>query len=305
MAELQQINPSYLLNVEKQVRVLAEPYLTVRPPFTVEFEVDAKNFGSANFASFRIYNLGKTNRSDIRFDLGNTGTFRRVVFQAGNENDIVTIFDGNITGAWSVRQGVDYVTQVDCLDGGFAFANSVSSRGPYKAGTPKQVIIEDLLDDLQEIQVGAIAQTPGSILKGLSYVGRTTDLLTEITENKFTISNGKSYILNSNESVDSAVQVINAQSGLLGTPVLQHTLVSVEMLFNPKIVMFQKVRLDSLTADTNFNTFYSVIGLKHRGMISGTVGSSITTSLTLKPIGNNSVMQTYSGNAISTVGANG
>jgi hypothetical protein len=299
MAEVLQINPAYLLNVEKQLR---GQYVTVRLPFTVDFEIDASNFGGANFGSFRIYNLGQDNRSQIRFDLGNVGQFRRVIFQAGYENDIVTIFDGNITSAWSVRQGVDFITQVDCLDGGFAFANSQSNRGPYKVGTPKQVIINDLLSDLNEIQFGAIALTPGSILKEQSYVGRTTDLLNTLTENKFTINNGKSYILGPDDTIDASVQVINARSGLLGTPVLQNTLVSVEMLFNPKIFMFQKVRLESLTADTNFNTFYKVIGLKHRGVISGTVGGPIITSLTLEPAGPIPVKQTYPGIGVLSAG---
>ena len=87
------------------------------------------------------------------------------------------------------------------------------------------------------------------------------------------------FALGTNEYVPSLTGplLINSQTGLLGTPVREQTLIHFDMLLEPSLNVGSSVELISSTAD-NFNGLYKITAVKHRGMISGTLsGSAITT----------------------------
>src|ERR1017187_1050595 len=92
---------NYILTVETQNNDL----LIIQPPFTVEFDITRNTLTSANVCSIRIYNLSQNNRNKIRFNIMDTGDFRSVQLQAGYGTNLPIIFSGNITQAWSVREG--------------------------------------------------------------------------------------------------------------------------------------------------------------------------------------------------------
>ena len=253
--------------------------LTIEPPFTVEFDITRNILSSANTSSIRIYNLSQKNRNQIRKNVTDYDDQRSVILQAGYGTNLPIVFSGNISQAWSVRESVNFITQIESFDGGFAFANGITNT-TFPAGTPQEVIMETLLDSLPGVSVGALGSYPGQISRGNSYSGSTTDILGELSGGGFFIDNGKAYCLGNSEVIDGAIQIINAQSGLLGTPVREQTILNFDMLFEPRLIIGQKIQLQSLT-DTNFNGFYKVISLKHRGLISPTVCGDAITSVGL------------------------
>jgi hypothetical protein len=249
--------------------------LQIQLPFTVEFDITRNTLTSANICSIRIYNLSVNNRNKIRKNVNNYGDLRSIILQAGYQKNNPIIFSGNITQAWSVREGVNFITQIECFDGGFAFANAQYSKA-FPADTPKVSIIEDMISSLPDVSVGTIGSYPGNITRGNSYSGSTTELLAQITGGGFFIDNGKGNALGNNECLEGEIPLINSASGLLGTPVLEQTILNFDMIFEPRIVVGQKIELESST-DQNFNGFYKIISVKHRGMISaGVCGDAIT-----------------------------
>jgi len=93
-------------------------------PFTIEFDVSRKLMAAPADAQIRIYNLGKDNRSRIHYDFSNyTPSKRFITLQAGYGNNTPVIFFGSITQAWSVREGVDFITTIEAFDGGTAYIN--------------------------------------------------------------------------------------------------------------------------------------------------------------------------------------
>lgn len=265
---------NYILEVQTQNGSV----LTVTLPFTIEFDITRNTLTSANVCQIRIFNLSQKNRNQIRFNVSDYGQFRLVRLRAGYGSNLPIVFTGNISQAWSVREGVNFITQIECYDGGFAFSNGLTSA-QFPAGTPQRDIIKNLAESLPNVSLGAIGDYPGTLSRGNSYSGATTDILREITGSGFFIDNGKSYALNTNEYVDNGngVAVINSKSGLLGTPVLEQTIVRFDMLFEPALTLGQKISLQS-TTEQNFNGDYKVTAVKHRGMISEAVcGEVITT----------------------------
>lgn len=249
--------------------------LTIEPPFTIEFDIMRNIFSSANFSTIRILNLSANNRNKIRKDVSDYLDLRAIELKAGYGSNLPVIFSGNVSQAWSVREGTNFITQIESFDGGFAFANGITSE-TFPANTAQATVIETLLKALPGVTVGAVGEYPGSLSRGNSYVGNTCDLLRELTGGGFFIDNRKANCLGNNEYLDGEIQVINAQAGLLGTPIREQSILHFSMLFEPKLIVGQKVRLESQT-DVNFNGEYKVISVEHRGTISEAVCGDATT----------------------------
>lgn len=265
---------NYLLSVQTQ----SGNTLQLTLPFTVEFDIIRNTLTSANVCQLRIYNLSLINRNQIRFNASDYGQFRAIEFKAGYGSNPPVVFTGNISQAWSVREGVNFITQIECYDGGFAFVNGVTNT-QFPAGTPQKTVIQTLAGSLPNVKLGAVGNYPGQLSRGNSYNGNTTGILQELTGGGFFVDVGKANALGNNEYIAAlnGVTTVNSQSGLLGTPVLEQTIVRFDMLFEPGLNVGHKITLDSIT-ESNFNGDYKVTAVKHRGMISEAVcGSAITT----------------------------
>jgi hypothetical protein len=268
----------YGRNYQLLVETASGSTLTISLPFTIEFDITRNTLTSANVAQIRVYNLSAVNRNQIRFNVSNYGHFQQVQLKAGYGTNLATIFTGNISQAWSLREGVNFITQIECYDGGFAFGNGITDL-QLPAGTPQKVVIGTVMQDLPQVSVGAIGDYTGSTTRANSYSGNTANILGQLTGGGFFIDNGKANAIGTNEYIPnpSGVLLINAKSGLLATPVLEQTIVRFDMLFEPNLVVGTLVNLQGVT-EQNFNGLYKVTAVKHRGMISDAVCGSVVTT---------------------------
>lgn len=266
---------NYILTVETANGSL----LTFTPPLTLEFDITRNILSSANVCSIRMLNLSVNHRNQIRFNIMDTNTFRAVRLQAGYGNvNLPIIFTGNITQAWSVREGVNFVTSIECFDGGYAFANGMTST-TFPAGTAQDEVLSNLATSLPQVTLGAVGSFPGQLSRGNSYIGNTADLLRTESGGAFFVDNGQAHIIGNSEYIDDGPPVIvNAASGLLNTPVREQTVLNFDILFSPEIKPGRLVQLQSLT-DPSFNGLKKVTGVKHRGTISGAVCGDAVTSV--------------------------
>ncbi len=269
--------------------------ITVEPPFTVEFDITRDYYASANTAQIRIYNLSEKTRNKIRKDVSTYDNFRSIVFKAGYGTNLPIVLKGNITQAWSQREGVDSITTIQCFDAGFAFVNG-NTEQQFISGTPQKQIITDLVKSLgtYDVKVGAIGDIKGNITRGNTYSGNTTNILKELTGGGFFIDNGVAHVIGDDEYIEGDTLVISPASGLLGTPLLEQTIVHVDMLFESRIKLCQRVQLQSLTGSRGSalganeltqkdlkDGFYRVISIHHRGMISESICGDAVTNLGL------------------------
>lgn len=258
--------------------------IILRPPLTLEFDITRTTLSSTNVCQLRIYNLSKENRNRIRFNTyANLQPPKFVTLKAGYGENLAIVFTGNISQAWSVREGVNFITQIEMFDGGFAFAHGHTNR-QYPAGTPYRKIILDIMGDLPEVKIGAVGDFPGVLPRAKSFNGSPVDILNELTGFAFYVDSGRAYALKNNEyhtsspsAVGENILLINNETGLLGTPILEQTLLHFDLLFEPSLQVGTKVRLKALT-DENFDGDYVITAVKHRGIISEVIsGSAITT----------------------------
>lgn len=281
--QTQKFGRNYLLNVETQ----DGSTLTIQPPFTLEFDITRNVLTSANVASMRIYNLNANHRGQIRKNVNDYADLRLIQLLAGYGSKLSLVFEGNITQAWSVREGPNFITQIESFDGGFAFANAASNL-TFPAQTEQLTVIDSLIKDLAGagVRPGVVGAIDGQLSRGNAYSGNTCDLLKQLTGGRFFIDNGKAFVLADNECITGPIAAINASSGLLNTPVREQTIITFDMLFEPRLIIGQQVVLDSATAEPGINGSYKVISLKHRGIISEAVcGEAITSVGLLQPLG--------------------
>lgn len=252
--------------------------LTITLPFSLEMDITRNTLTSANVCQLRIYNLSLKNRNQIRFNSSDYGKFRAIKLRAGYGQNLPEVFSGNISQAWSVREGTNFITQIECYDGGFAFTNGKTNMA-FPAGTPQKEVLTTLAGTLPNVKLGTVGDYPGTLARGNSYSGNTAEILGELSGGGFFVDQGKANILGSNEYIAGAggTTLISSQSGLLGTPVLEQTIVRFDMIFEPGLNVGRKIKLDSITG-MNFNGDYKITGVKHRGMISDSVGGTLITT---------------------------
>lgn len=267
--------------------------LTITLPFTVEFNIIRNLNSEANTATTRIYNLSKEHRNQIRFNMFRDGNFRKITIQAGYGDFLSTIHVGQIQEALSYREGVDFITEIISFDGYTAYAqkdnpqnipasniNPVSKKSAFSFGISK----------LPDVSQGAIGDYTGFYYRPIGF-NNAIDWLREESIGGFYIDNAKAHILQDNEYIQSTtVPLINAQSGLLGTPRLQQTYLTFDMLFEPSLYVGQKIQLESQTFQdvhgANLNGFYKINELKHKATISPVVcGEAITSVGMLNGVG--------------------
>ncbi len=307
-------NRDYLINVDTINANTFGPTLQnastrsveIKPPFTIEFDLDQNTNPGHRTLDLTIYNLGLATRTLLRKDYVEidkpAGTLdeRQIEFWAGYAGSVPTrtlknfhstaqatiaqkqsqhfptVFRGIVANAYSVREGSNFITKLECKDQGY-IRIAPSSKRSFTAGTPYRKMIIDLISDIPGITVGAIGDFPKVIKKGQSFGSDPVAAILALTAGRFFIFNQKAYCLNDNEYLPGPTPLISEASGLIGTPKINATLITVRMVFEPSLVLGQGVELKSKTAPT-FNGFYKITAIHHQGIISPTTcGTAITT----------------------------
>lgn len=257
--------------------------LTIALPFTMEFDITRNTLSSANVASIRIYNLSANHRNQIRFNVMDTGIFQPITLQAGYGANLSTIFSGNITQAWSAREGQNFVTTIESFDGGYAFNNGQINQS-FPSGTTNKTVITTVAQSLPNLTVGSIGSFPGKLARGNAVSGASAQVLNDLTGGAFFVDASKVNCLGDNECVPGGLALIDDSTGLLDTPIRELTKLTFNMIFEPRLLAGQLVNLQSAEGAANlanFNGIYKVTGIKHRGMISGAVCGDALTSVEL------------------------
>lgn len=238
-------------------------------PLTIEFNIVRNTFASANTATFSIYNLAPSTRSNPLFfqDRFNTSTNKFVTFEAGYDGNLAVCFKGRIQESYSKRHGTEVITTMQCLDLGIPtdYVNVT-----YQAGTTKKEAYDNIIQNFTHLEKGATGTLEGQYLTPVTFEGKPLDILNEITEGNTFVDNNKINTLQPNECLDVGIPVLSAETGLLNTPERRESEIIAEGIFNPNVMVGQLVEVKSKTASEFCGTF-QLTGFTHSGVISGAV----------------------------------
>lgn len=264
-------------------------YFTWEPKFptTLEFDVNRSTFASANKATFTLYNLQQAARRDIYFDRFVQNERRKVILQAGYVGSPVlpVIFQGDMRVAWTERRGVDWVTNIECFDGGFAFYNALAglSLPPgYTMKSAAAAIVRKM--EPYGVTLGKVSEIElPNQQTGIVFPGNAWDELQKLVPGpgQVFVDNGVCNILNPQDFLQTpTIPIISPQSGLVGTPRKQGNLIDTLSIFDPQYIIGQLAELKS--SETWLNSpRLKVVGLHHYGRISGVESGDLMTGLQL------------------------
>ena len=259
--------------------------IVIEPPFTCHFSLNRSTMATLNTAEISIYNLGPATRQRIYRDRYNPFiNQQRIVFEAGYEQ-LTTVFAGTIFEANSKRQGTNIITTISSRDGGFDVAGTTSYR-TLKKGSTLDDVIRSLVADFKtnggNVQLGTLSPTLKQQVLNRPVVlnGNTYELMQKYTDRNCYIDLEKVYVLRNNEVIESEIPLISSATGMLGTPRRDDAVLSVDTLFDPDIVMGQKIQLQSDVSPI-YNGVYKTIGVQHVGTISEAECGNLISTFTL------------------------
>lgn len=233
--------------------------LIIAPPFRIQFEATKTINRSLNKATIKIYNLAESTYSQLRKD-DDSKNYNKVALSVGYD-DIGIVFQGNIHEAKIRREGTDIVTTLDCLDGGFDFLNSFTS----KTVKTKAEAISTILNDMPNTTKGKLTKQNES-LRPKVLVGSSAKLIERSLQNDedFFIDNEKLYILKSSEVVSNYIAVVDSETGLLTTPSIEEKKVTFDTLFNPLLKVGGLCKLETIF-DPSMNGVYKIETIVYTG----------------------------------------
>jgi hypothetical protein len=256
-------------------------------PFTCKFRISSSGTPSANLAHFLLYNLPERVRNDIGKDIYEDIQYRRISFSAGYSTMpyLPVVFVGNVFWAYSYRQGPDWITEINCLDGGWGIAKAHIEQS-FPAGTKYDQIIRVICHvmETEHIKTGVISNNLGlgACERGLSICGNAWEELVRMIlpiNAQLFISNEVINVLAQNEHLRDAGNLteISEDTGIIGSPRRQGLQTIATMVFEPRIAVGQKVYLKSLQpyAGDHIVKFF-----EHQGTISQTVCDDLVTRIT-------------------------
>lgn len=255
-------------------------------PFTLEFDVLRNTNSSANVAHLRIMNLNTNTRRRLLKN-PNIAQNRKMQLVAGYGNVMNVILYSQIKQCFSHREGVNFVTEIQSFDGGWAYNNAIIDEKEFvfPAGTTHKQVITAMINSLSSYDVafGHVGDFPTVLKKRTPFTGGTINNLKELTNQNFFIDNGIAYALGVGETLltQNTISEINAQTGLIGTPIREERFLRCEVVFEPRFKMKQKIKLTSSTLTEEFNGIYEIVEIHHKGTISATEAGTATTQVGL------------------------
>ena len=261
---------------------------------TIEFSINRQSLSSAQTAQFRIYGLAPGTRDNVYKDRFDLTQYRALQFSAGYQTFAPMIFNGQIFQAYSEKNREESVTIIDAFDGGPMISNGFSNT--CTGGAVLQDKADDIIKRLMATLPGVkgppvVGKFPTTNMRGEVLCGNTWDLIRQKTSGNCAVVNGVPHALNTTEGLlndtitdittvdpqDTTIPVISSDTGLIGAPKRSGMLVEWDMLFEPRLRLFQIVNIQS-AYNKKFNGPAKVMGFQHKGIVSKSVIGDYTTT---------------------------
>lgn len=232
---------AYLEVIYENEAIVYDQKLDTGRMLQVDFDIKMSRSKTPNQGVVAIYNLAETDRRRIERDA------KSIRLYAGYDGDNKMIFTGDVVFASSVKETVDWKTEIKAGDGFRSFSQSITSRN-YAAGTPIKTIVEQTAKDM-----GIAVKESANILQGVidgsvTLHGKSQSGLDQVIRNaggEWSIQDNEIQITPVTKPIDGEAIVLDASSGLLEAPSLSEKGVSVRCQLHPDFRPGKVMKLES------------------------------------------------------------
>jgi hypothetical protein len=239
--------------------------VTIKPPFRIVFSADKSDDATLNKLTLKIDGLSETKRRLLVRD-SDQDTYFPLDLKVGYQGLLETIFRGSIDKAGSTRDGAQFVTNIECLDGGNDFLKGFVSA----TVTSKAAAIDAVLGTMPNTQKGKIGAM-NDLVRPKVLVGNSIAVVQEMLDpnQRWFIDDERLNVLGDSELVSSFAPLISAETGLLNTPEADKKNITVTTFLNTSVKVGGIFKLDSKTAP-HLNGVYKVNTITYSGDYDGT-----------------------------------
>lgn len=186
----------------------------------VSFGIEKTASETLNNSKISIYNLNPDNRKLV--ETPNNA----VILKAGYSEDIgaITIFVGIIRRSLTIREGVDWVTELELDDGLIAYRDSKFSL-TFPPGAKGSDVIAGVAKefDLPVLPIPADIASK-TYPNGFSFVGRSRDAMGKVCQYlgaEWSIQNQQIQVLKKGGVAKRTAILLSPETGLIGSPALE------------------------------------------------------------------------------------
>lgn len=243
-------------------------------PFTIEFSVNRDLFAEVNSMELSIYNLAPDTYNQLFFDYFNM-MGRAVILEAGyRTTGLSTIFVGDMWSCFTSREGANTITKMECFVG---LRIMQLHTDVTLAGASRDKVLAKVAQDMS-LDIAIYSGKDEKFNRPVSLSDNPLKIAQQYSNEAAYVDNGKLLILEDKDAIKGEVPLINDQSGLLGVPKHENAILSVDIIFEPRIIIGQIIEINS-RIHPMFNGQYKVYGIKHEGIISGSEAGKAHTTL--------------------------
>jgi hypothetical protein len=227
-----------------------------REGLRITFNSTKSIFKGLNEATISIYNLEPNKRDKVIKFFEEEMMYFQVVIRAGYPDKIGGLFQGNILTAYTQKEGTDFVTQLECLDGLYDKQNAFIST---TVKSDDKVVIDEILKTTKYTKLGGVTLEKNERVRGKTLVGASYDVLEKIAFEKnklFYIDDDRAFLLNENEVVSDNAILISGENSILQTPTRKNNIVNVKILLEPALRLGGLIELNSSVK--RLNGYYRV-----------------------------------------------
>lgn len=183
----------------------------------IEFSIQKGSVKTPNKCSVKVWNCSPTTRTLIEA-IGNV-----LILKAGYAEDLglITLFAGDVTHSFSSKEGPDWITELELLDGFSEFRDKKVSVSMAAGATTRQV-----LNDIAK-RFGLVVRpfptdvTDKQYKNGFAFVGRCRDAMDKVCNYaglEWSIQNREVQIIKKGKTIKQEAYVLSAESGMIGSP---------------------------------------------------------------------------------------
>lgn len=251
-----------------------EEATVITNPITMKFSVNRTLFADVNSMDVELYNLAPNTYNRLFFDYFNVKR-RTIILEAGYEGQVLsTIFIGDVWACYTSRQGSDIITKIHAIVG----LKSLQARTNLTLrDISRDEVIRTAAKDMgMPVEIYSGENTKFS--RPVVLEGNSMGIIQKYSGGNAFIDENKIKILKDRDAIKTGLALITDKSGLLGVPEHEDAILSVNMIFEPRIVIGQLIEIKSRIMSA-FDGQYKVYGLKHEGIISNAVAGQCVTKL--------------------------
>lgn len=236
----------------------------IRPPFRISFSVDKSVEVGLNKAKIRVWGLSQATRLKLIKDEWSQDYFP-IELQIGYQDKLELLFRGSVRKGEFNREGADFISTMDCFDGGVDVVNGFTNT----VATTKKDVILSALGDMPNTTLGKVSKE-GDLVRPRVMIGNSSSLIAGQLEEgeEFFIDNEQLFVIKRDEVRSTYAPLVTARTGLLDTPTVTKGKVAFNTMMNPTLKIAGLCKVES-KYNPEVNGVYRIEQMNYAGDYSG------------------------------------